>query len=34
MTKKCDDYKRAYADTKTNLGKATADLEKLKNAPA
>lgn len=31
VQKKCDDYKRAYGDTKINLGRAQSDLEKLKN---
>ena len=30
LQKKCDDYKRAYSDTKNNLNKAMSDLEKLK----
>lgn len=31
LRKKLDDYKRAYNELKANLGKANADLEKLKN---
>lgn len=31
LQKKNEEYKRAYADVKTNLGKAMSDIEKLKN---
>lgn len=34
LEKKRDDYKRAYADAKVNLGKAMSDIEKLKGGPS